>query len=73
MRCNYCKTVSIHSELTSVNFDIPVLSLTDDYRVSGQNFLPASFNNIFDIIAKPEVTANTVYAHRCCVKFFDVF
>ncbi len=73
MRCNYRKTVSIHSELTSVNPDIPVLSLPGNDCVAVQDFLATPDNDIFYIITKPEVAANAVYAHRCCVKFFDVF
>ena len=73
MRCNYRKAVSIHSELTSANFDIPVLSLPGNDCVAVQDVLVAPGNDVFYIITKPEVAADAVYAHWCSVKFFDAF
>ena len=73
MRSNNCETVGIHSELTSVNFDIPVFALSGNDCVAVQDFLAVPGNDVFYIITKPEVAADAVYAHGGCVKFFDVF
>ena len=73
MRCDYRVTIGIYGNHTAINFDVPVFALSGDCSFVAKNFLAAELNDIFYIIAKFEITADTLHAHCCRVEFFDIF
>ncbi len=70
--CDYRVAAGVYGYNTAINFDVPVFALSGDCSFAAKNFLAAELNDIFYIIAKFEITADTVYAHWRGVKFFDI-